>query len=396
MRDLTQLRIALVHYWLVSRRGGERVLDVLAEMFPQADLFTLVLDADSLSPTLRSRRITSSFLQKLPGATRHYQKLLPFFPLALEQFQLDDYDLVLSSESGPAKGVLTRPHSCHICYCHTPIRYVWDMYHHYRAAAPGGTLGRAFYAWVANYVRQWDYAAAARVDYFAASSKNGAARIRKYYRREADVIYPPVDIRSFPLTNGQDDFYLVVSPLVAYKRVDLAIASCNFMKRELVVIGEGEESKALRRVAGPTISFLGYQPDEVVRDHYRRCRAFLFPGEEDIGLTPIEAQASGRPVIPYGRGGALETVDGFFVGELPRPETATGVFFSRQSVESLVEAMQVFESVESRFSPAFIRAHAQRFDVSRFKKEMFEFIEGKLAAFRRQDTSNATVHHSEA
>jgi glycosyltransferase involved in cell wall biosynthesis len=395
MHDLTHLRIALVHYWFVNRRGGERVLEVLAEMFPQADLFTLVLDGESLSPVLRSRRITTSFLQKVPGASRHYQKLLPLFPLALEQFQLDDYDLVLSSESGPAKGVLTRPHTCHICYCHTPIRYVWDMYHHYRAAAPGGTLGRTLYAWVAHYVRQWDYAAAARVDYFAASSQNGAARIRKYYRRDAEVIYPPVDVRSFSFTDTQGDFYLVVSPIVPYKRVDLAIAACNLMKRELVVIGQGEGSAALRKVAGPTITFLGYQTDEVVRDHYRRCRAFLFPGEEDIGLAPIEAQASGRPVIAYGRGGALETVDGFFVGEPPRPETATGIFFGQQSVESLVEAIRVFESVEARFSPLFIRAHAQRFDVSRFKKEMLEFIDDKLAAFHLQDTSNATLHHSE-
>ena len=381
MTDLTALRTALVHYWLVRRRGGERVLEVLAEMFPRADIFTLVLDRESLSPTLRSRKVTSSFLQKVPGATRHYQKLLPLFPLALEQFQLDDYDLVISSESGPAKGVLTRSHTCHICYCHTPLRYVWDMYHHYRTATPGGTLGRALYAWVANYVRQWDYAAAARVDYFAASSRNGAARIRKYYRRDAEVIYPPVDISSFSLTESPDDFYLVVSPLVPYKRVDLAIAACNVLKRRLVAIGEGEESAALRKMAGPSITFLGYQPDEVVRDHYRRCRAFLFPGEEDIGLTPIEAQASGRPVIAYGRGGALETVDGFFVGEPPRPELATGIFFGQQSVESLVEAMGVFESVEARFSPVFIRAHAQRFDVSRFKKEMFEFIENKLATF---------------
>jgi glycosyltransferase involved in cell wall biosynthesis len=380
MHDLTQLRVALVHYWLTQRRGGERVLEVLAEMFPRADLFTLVLDRESLSPALRSRRITSSFLQKVPGATRHYQKLLPLFPLALEQFRLDDYDLVLSSESGPAKGVLTRPGTCHVCYCHTPMRYVWDMYHHYRAAAPGGTLGRALYAWVANYVRQWDYAAAARVDYFAASSRNGAARVRKYYRREAEVIYPPVDVGSFSVTHGQDDFYLVVSPLVLYKRVDLAIAACNLMKRRLVVIGEGEESKALQNEAGPTITFLGYQPDEIVRDHYRRCRAFLFPGEEDIGLTPIEAQASGRPVIAYGCGGALETVDGFFVGHPPRPEVATGIFFGQQSVESLVEAMRVFESVEARFSPVFIRTQVQRFDVSRFKREMGELVAEKVAA----------------
>src|SRR5215472_5177688 len=359
MNDLTQLRVALVHYWLVRRRGGERVLEVLAEMFPQADLFALVLERNSLSPALRSRRITPSFLQKVPGATRHYQKLLPLFPLALEQFQLNDYDLVLSSESGPAKGVLTRSQTCHVCYCHTPLRYVWDMYHDYRAAAPGGTLGRALYAWVANYVRQWDYAAAARVDYFVSSSRNGAARIRKYYRREAEVIYPPVDVSSFSLSDSQDDFYLIVSPLVRYKRVDLAIAACNATKRQLVVIGDGEESTVLRKAAGPTITFLGYQPDEVVRDHYRRCRAFLFPGEEDIGLTPIEAQASGRPVIAYGRGGALETVEGFFVGEQPRPESATGVFFAHQSVESLVEAIQVFESVETRFLPKVIRAHAQ-------------------------------------
>jgi glycosyltransferase involved in cell wall biosynthesis len=384
MTDLTELRIALVHYWFVRRRGGERVLEVLAEMFPQADIFTLVLDRDSLSPGLRSRRITCSFLQKLPRAARHHQKLLPLFPLALEQFQLDHYDLVISSESGPAKGVITRPLTLHVCYCHTPLRYVWDMYHHYRAAAPGGTLGRALYAWVANYVRQWDYAAAARVDYFVASSHNGAARIRKHYRREAEVIYPPVDVGSFSPTNSQDDFYLVVSPLVPYKRVDLAIAACNAMKRQLLVIGEGEASAGLRKVAGPTITFLGYQPDEVVRDRYRRCRAFLFPGEEDIGLTPIEAQASGRPVIAYGRGGALETVEGFFVGEPPRPEVATGIFFGQQSVESLVEAMRVFESVEARFSPVFIRAHAQRFDVSRFKREMFEFIENKLATFHDQ------------
>jgi len=365
-------------------------------MFPQADLFTLVLDPESVSPVLRSRRITTSFLQKLPGATHHYRKLLPLFPLALEQFKLDDYDLVLSSESGPAKGVLTRPRTCHVCYCHTPMRYIWDMYHQYRAAAPGGTLGRALYAWVANYVRQWDYAAAARVDYFAASSRNVAARIRKYYRRDAEVIYPSVDVGSFSLADDRDDFYLVVSPLVPYKRVDLAIAACNAMRRELVVIGEGEESAVLRRAAGSTIKFLGYQPDAVVRDHYRRCRAFLFPGEEDIGLTPIEAQASGRPVIAYGRGGALETVDGFFAGEAPRPQVATGMFFGQQSVESLVEAIRVFESVEAHFSPTFIRAHVERFDVSRFRKEMFEFIENKLAAFQSQYRSNAAVHHSRA
>lgn len=375
------LRVAIVHYWFVNRRGGERVVEALAEMFPRADLFTLVLDRAALAPALASRKVTTSFLQKLPGATRHYRKLLPLFPLALEQFCLDDYDLVISSESGPAKGIMTRPHTCHVCYCHTPMRYVWDMYHHYRSTAGGGMLGRALYTLTAHYVRTWDYAASARVDYFAASSSNGAARIRKYYRREAKVIYPPVEIASFSLSNQHDDFYLVVSPLVSYKRVDLAIAACHALKRRLIVIGKGEELPALAKLAGPTVTFLGFQPDDAVRDYYRRCRAFLFPGEEDIGLTPIEAQASGRPVIAYGRGGALETVKGFSAGEAFDPQNATGVFFREQSVESLVEAIQGFEAVESEFRPALIRAQVARFDIGRFKTEMSAFIAEKLAHY---------------
>ena len=381
MKDPSQLRVAIVHYWFVIRRGGERVVEVLAEMFPQADLFTLLLDRSTLAPALQSRKITPSFLQRIPGATRHYRKLLPLFPVALEQFRLDEYDLVISSESGPSKGVITRSQTCHICYCHTPMRYVWDMYHPYRPSAPGGALGRALYALSAHYVRQWDLAASARVDFFAASSRNSARRIQKYYRREAEVIYPPVDIQSFSLAAERDDFYLVVSPLVSYKRVDLAIAACNALKRRLVVIGRGEQERALRKMAGPTVSFLGFQSDAAVREHYARCRALLFPGEEDFGLTPIEAQASGRPVIAFGRGGAPESVKGFFPGELIEPESSSGVFFAEQTVNSLAEAIQAFESVESRFSPAAIRAQVERFDVLNFKAEMRAFITRKLAEF---------------
>ena len=382
VRDpVSNLRVAIVHYWFVTFRGGERVLEVLAEMFPQADIFTMVLDPKALPHSLRSRRFTTSFLQKIPGIRRHYQKFLPLFPLALEQFKLDEYDLVISSESGPAKGVLTRPHTCHICYCHTPLRYVWDMYHQYRSSAPVGALGRAFYSIAANYVRQWDYAASARVDYFVASSHNAASRIAKYYRRDAEVIHPPVNIRSFSVGTNPEDFYLVVSPLVAYKRVDLAISVCNTMQRRLVVIGEGERMRALKKLAGPTISFLGYQPDESVRNHYQRCRAFLFPSEEDIGLTPIEAQASGRPVIAYGRGGALETVVGGFPSASYAPRSSTGVFFAEQTAESLAEAIRFFEANETRFSPVFIRNHAERFDVSRFKGEMRAFINAKMLEF---------------
>jgi glycosyltransferase involved in cell wall biosynthesis len=381
---LSKLRVAIVHYWFVRFRGGERVLEVLADMFPQADLFTLVLDPKALPPSLRSRKFTTSFLQKIPGMTRHYKKFLPLFPLALEQFKLDDYDLVISSESGPAKGVLTRPHTCHICYCHTPMRYVWDMYHQYRSNAPGGALGRALYSIVANYVRQWDYVASARVDYYVASSHNAASRIAKYYRREAEVIHPPVNISSFAMGTSAEDFYLVVSPLVAYKRVDLAISACNAMKRRLIVIGHGEAMQALRQKAGATITFLGYQPDDVVREHYRRCRAFIFPSEEDIGLTPIEAQACGRPVIAFGRGGALETVKGGLPASSFAPESSTGVFFAEQSAESLADAIRFFESNETRFSPAFIRGHAERFDVSRFKAEMGAFIDLKMLEFRNK------------
>ena len=381
---LSKLRVAIVHYWFVRFRGGQRVLEVLADMFPQADLFTLVLDPKALPPSLRSRKFTTSFLQKIPGMTRHYKKFSALFPLALEQFKLDEYDLVISSESGPAKGVLTRPHTCHICYCHTPMRYVWDMYHQYRSNAPGGALGRALYSIVANYVRQWDYVASARVDYYVASSHNAASRIAKYYRREAEVIHPPVNISSFAMGTNAEDFYLVVSPLVAYKRVDLAISACNAMKRRLIVIGHGEAMQALRQKAGATITFLGYQPDDVVREHYRRCRAFIFPSEEDIGLTPIEAQACGRPVIAFGRGGALETVKGGLPASSFAPESSTGVFFAEQSAESLADAIRFFESNETRFSPAFIRGHAERFDVSRFKAEMGAFIDLKMLEYRNK------------
>ncbi len=379
---LQDLRVAIVHYWFVNRRGGERVVEVLAEMFPQADIFTLFFDPKVLPDSILSHRLTASFLQRIPGITRYYPMFLPLYPLALEQFRLDDYNLVISHESGPAKGVLTRSGTCHLCYSHTPPRYLWEMFHAYRSRAPGGALGQLFYSLAAHYVRQWDYAASARVDYFVASSRNGAARIKKVYRREAEVIHAPVDLAAFSPSSDHDDFYLVVSQLVAYKRIDLAVAACNALKRRLVVIGSGEQDRVLRKMAGPTVTFLGFQPDEIVRQHYRRCRALLFPGEEDFGLTPVEAQASGRPVIAFGRGGALETVAGFFTGESFDPECTTGVFFPEQSVESLVGALRAFESVESKFSPQVVAARARRFDAGRFREEMSALIVEKLKEFR--------------
>jgi glycosyltransferase involved in cell wall biosynthesis len=376
------LRVALVHYWHIRRRGGERVLEVLADMFPQADIFMIVYDRAALSSSLRSHKIFTSFLQKLPKVTRYHRALLPLLPLALEQLNLDDYDLVISQEAGPAKGIITRTNTCHVCYCHSPMRYLWDKYHEYLSSAPFGPFGKLLYSLACHYVRHWDYASAARVDHFAASSQNCARRIRKYYGRNSDVIYPPVNVESFSISASQDDFYLVVSPLVRYKRIDLAIEACNSLRRRLVVIGDGEQKSALERIAGPTVTLLGFQTDEVIREYYARCRAFLFPGEEDIGLTPIEAQASGRPVIAYGRGGALETVVGFYPGQLVSSGTQTGIFFEHQSMESLREAILAFETFEDRFSPSIIRNQALRFDRKHFRERFGGFVASKWQEFR--------------
>jgi glycosyltransferase involved in cell wall biosynthesis len=380
-RQLDNPRVALVHYWYMRRRGGERVLDVMADMFPSADIFTIFYSPEELSDSVKRHRISSSFLNRLPSVRRYYRMLMPFLPIALEQLSLKDYDLVISHEAGPAKGVLTRSDACHICYCHSPMRYLWDMYQEYLATAPFGPLGKAFYALSCHYMRGWDYASSTRVDHFAASSRNSARRIRKYYGRSAQVIYPPVDTGDFSIGDSTGDFYLVVSPLVQYKRIDLAIRACNQLRARLIIIGHGEQSPALRKLAGPTISFLGFQSDEVVRSHYRRCRALLFPGEEDIGLTPIEAQASGRPVIAYARGGALESVLGVFPGEVADSAARTGVFFEQQSVDSLVPAIRAFESMEHRFSPRFIRTHAQEFDATHFKRNFSEFVTAKWREF---------------
>lgn len=375
------MRIAIIHYWFVQRRGGERVVEALAEMFPQADIYALVVGPGWREGAFRSHKVTSSFLQKIPFSCRFYRKLLPLFPYALEQFKLDDYDLVLSSESGPAKGVVTLAATCHICYCHSPMRYLWDLYHHYRSGKGLGVFSRPLFSLTAHYVRMWDLASASRVDYFVANSANVAARIRKHYRREATVIPPPVDLSPCVPSKEIGDHYLVVSPLVDYKRVDLAIAACNRMKRPLRIVGDGEEYRHLRQLAGPAVQFLGYLADKDVRQQYAECRALLFPGEEDFGIVPVEAQSCGRPVIAYGRGGVLETVicdrtDGQF-----KPESSTGIFFPEQSVEAMVDAMQLFEEAEQRFIPSFIHQHVECFDICRFKSAMWRFVDEKLAEF---------------
>lgn len=376
LRELSQMKVAIAHYWFMARRGGERVVEVLAEMFPQADLYSLVVDRRTLPESLAKRSLTTSFVQKLPGSRRWHRQLLPLYPIALEQFDLRAYDLVLSSESGPAKGILTPTSTCHVCYCHSPMRYLWDLYPDYRDSAPKGS--RRLFPLIAHYMRMWDLASASRVDYFVANSENVAARIQKHYRRTATVIYPPVDVRAGLLSERHDDYYLFVGELVSHKRADLAIEACNRLSRPLRVVGDGPEYKRLRRLCGPNVECVGYLCGEDLKEQYARCRALIFPSEDDLGMVPIEAQSFGRPVIAFGRGGALETVVGLSSGDTSSAAAATGIFFAEQIVEALVEAILAFEEAESSFSPEFIRSQVQRFDVSQFKTHMRTFLTEKV------------------
>ena len=382
LASLQKLRIAIVHYWFVNRRGGERVVESVAKMFPRADLFSLVVDPEKLHPTLRERSIKTSFLQKVPGGRRWHRHMLPFYPFALEQFDLSDYDLVLSSESGPAKGVLTNSRTCHVCYCHSPMRYLWDFYQSYRKGRSLGALSRPVFLLASHYLRMWDVASAQRVDHFVANSQTVAARIRKQYRRDAAVIHPPVDVRSSRLASRIEDYYLFAGQLVDYKRADIAIEACNRLGRRLHVVGEGEQYRTLRRLAGPSITFCGPLSDQELREQYAHCRALVFPGEEDFGLVPVEAMSFGRPVIAFGRGGATETVRGFSSQDLAAAATCSGMFFPEQTADSLSDAMLAFERVQSQFSPFWIRQSVERFDESFFTASLGEFLAEKMREFQ--------------
>lgn len=366
------MKVAIIHYWLVAMRGGEKVLEQLCHLFPEADIFTHVVDPAVLSPTLKRHRIVTSFIDRLPGAHRHYQKYLPLMPLALEHLDLRGYDLVISSESGPAKGVVTDPDAVHVCYCHSPMRYVWNMYHDYRGGL--GRLAGAALVPVAHYLRWWDTVTAARVDAFAANSGNVARRIRRYYGRGSEVVFPPVEVDDFTPTRDHDGFYLVAGQLVGYKRADLAVEAFNRSGRPLVVIGAGEQLDTLRRMARPNVRVLGPQPFDSLRSHYARCRALVFPGEEDFGIVPVEAMASGKPVLAYGRGGALETVvDG-----------RTGLFFREQTVDAINGAVERFEATERRFSTEEIALHARGFHADLFRGRMGGLIARSLTAAGRE------------
>ena len=372
MPELAKARVALVHDWLTGMRGGERCLEVFAELFPAADLYTLLHVPGSVSAPIESRRIVTSFLQRLPQAERRYRHYLPLFPAAVRGFDLRGYDLVLSSSHAVAKSVRVPPGALHVCYCFTPMRYVWDLYGDY--FGPGASpAARLVMPALAAWLRRWDRRTAAGVHHFVAISRFVADRIRRAYGREADVIYPPVDVSRFRIDEAPGEYYLVVSALTPYKRVDLAVEACTRLGRRLLVVGSGPEEGRLRALAGPTVQFLGWCDDVRVAELYGGCRALLFPPLEDFGIAPLEAMAAGRPVIALGAGGARETVVPPVEGEPP-----TGLFFARQTVDDVAEAIRRFEASAQQFEPKALRRRAEAFDRPLFRERIHAYLRARM------------------
>lgn len=357
-----QSPVALVHDYLNQGGGAERVLLALHNLFPAAPIYTSIYDQERMSPVYRTLDIRTSFMQHLPGVTRHHQAYLLCYPFAFERFDFSDYQLVLSSSSAWAKGVITAPGTQHVCYCHAPMRFAWS-YQSYIQGERISRLAQLPLPWLMLLLRLWDVSSAARVDHFIANSRAVARRIAKYYRREATVINPPVDTDRFAISPEIDDYYLVVQRLVPYKRLDLVITAFNQLGRKLKIVGEGRARPDLERLAGPTIEFAGHLSDAELCRAFARCRAYVVPGEEDFAIAPVEAQAAGRPVIAYGAGGALETVR----------EGETGLFFKQQTPEALAAAVSQFETMT--FQPECIRTHAQSFDTKVFEQRLRQFID---------------------
>jgi len=370
------LKVAVIHDWLVTYAGAERVLEQILLLYPEADLYTLVdfLPGEQRG-FLNGKTARTSFIQKLPLARKKYRNYLPLMPLAIEQFDLSAYDLIISSSHAVAKGVLTGPDQPHIAYVHTPIRYAWDLQHQYLKEAGldrgvKGLLARR----MLHRIRLWDYRTANGVDRFVANSRFIAKRIWKTYRREATVIYPPVAVEQFSLLEKKEDFYVTASRMAPYKKIDLIVATFARMPdKKLIVIGDGPDFKKIKALAGKNVELLGYQPFEVLKNYLRRARAFIFAAVEDFGIAPVEAQACGTPVIAHGRGGVLETVRGL---DQANP---TGVFFNEQTLESLREGINCFEKNEAEILPRNCRTNAMRFAPERFRNELRELIDTELA-----------------
>ncbi|MBI3252159.1 MAG: glycosyltransferase [Candidatus Omnitrophica bacterium] len=352
-------------------RGGEKCLEIFCQMFPESPVHTLFYEKEKISPAIQRHPIRASFLQFFPGISAHYRNYLPFFPLAVESFRLKNCELVISTSHCVAKSIRKPAGAFHLCYCFTPMRYAWEFFDEY--FGDKNPFSKRLIRGLIPFLKKWDQDTSARVDRFVAISKHVQRRIWNYYQREAEVIYPPVDTDFYTpdAATAPEDFYLIVSALVPYKKVNLAVRAFGRMKKRLVVIGEGPKKKDYEKTAGPWVQFLGRQTDAVIRDHYRRARALIFPGEEDFGIVPVEAQACGRPVIAYAAGGALETVK----------DHKTGLFFSEQTEASLIDAVSAFE--RRAWDPAEARANAISFGKERFKKEMETCLEKILSGRSR-------------
>ncbi|WP_206239537.1 glycosyltransferase [Novosphingobium terrae] len=360
------MRVAIIHYWLVQMRGGERVLEHLCDMYPDADIFTHVVNRAKLSPKLAARRIHTSWISRLPFATRHYQKYLPLMPAALEALDLSAYDLVISCEAGPAKGIITRPDAVHVTYCHSPMRYIWDQYHQYRRES--GMGARLMMPLFAPALRQWDMASAARSDRILANSAYVAARVRKFWGREAQVVHPPVDTALFAPADEVGEDYLWAGQLIPYKLPDVAVAAFTASGRRLHVVGTGPMLPRLKAMAGPSIRFTERLDFNALRAAYAGCKALIFTAEEDFGMIPVEVMASGRPVIAYGRGGALESVI----------EDRTGLFYHDNSPDGLLDALDRFEDWLPDFDPSDALSRAADFAPARFRAAIASHIDAAL------------------
>ncbi len=379
------MKVALVHDWLTGMRGGEKCLEVFCELFPEADLYTLVYLPDRVSGTIRAMKVRPSWINRSPGVRRYYRYGLPLFPKAIERFKLRDYDLVLSSSHCVAKGIFPG-RALHIAYLHAPMRYVWDMHDLYFDADGRSLVSLGMRVW-RQYLQQWDLRSSERVHFYVANSDNIARKIKELYRREATVIYPPVDVERFCISSDRKSYFLIVSALVPYKRIDVAVEAFNELKLPLKIAGEGPLRKMLEAQAGPNIEFLGWMEGRQLAELYASCEAFIFPGEEDFGIAALEAQASGRPVIAYGKGGALETVVPLNGGDRSGARAmtlsgATGIFFETPCASSLIAAVEDYRRYEHRFDPQAIRRQAASFSRDRFKERIRSYIEARLKEFR--------------
>ena len=375
--------LALIHDWLNQLGGAEDVLAALVDLYPDAPLYTSLYDRDRMPAHWREWDIRTAFIDRLPFAHRKPQLYFPLYPFAFEQFDLRGYDVVLSNKSGFCHGVITGPETMHVCYCLTPTRYVW-RYHQYAEQEDLGRLTRAGLAPFLTFLRQYDRLAADRVDHFIAISDEVRRRIAKVYRREATIIYPPVDVGRFAPSNRVDDYYLFVGRLVPYRRLDVLIEAFNQMGKPLKIAGSGRDRERLEALAGPTVEFLGFVPDADLPDLLARCRAFVWPGEEDFGISPLQANAAGRPVIAYDAGGARETV---VTG--PDAASVTGALFAEQSVAAIIETVESFDPLS--VSPAAIRRHAEQYDIAVFKRRIADFV-----AQRYEEWNSAATGRSSA